>query len=338
VRAVDAAHHRLTTDDGEVFYDRLIIATGGRPNASAVPGLAGEFRAASWVVGEDSALEARNVLRTLREEPGPLVIGAAQGASYVSAAYELALALDTALLREGIRERVPMTFVTAEPHLGHLGFGQTAAERELEQLFAQRHIASRGDVRIKRVGPHEVELCTDEILPAQAMVIMPPFTGDVDIWKSANLTDSLGMIPVDDQYRHVEYPDIYAAGVAAYFHTPVPPLGRFPAPHTGYLSSRMGKAAGENEDAQEQIAHQPPCKGCARGRNAPMDAPTAPRGHQPDGRPGLVGADERSSGWLAPHRREAGEHHHLPLLPFRSRHAHSILAHRAVTQDALRRA
>jgi sulfide:quinone oxidoreductase len=155
---LNSVHHRLTTDDGEVFYDRLIIATGGRPNASAVPGLAGEFRAASWVVGEDSALEARNVLRTLREEPGPLVIGAAQGASYLSAAYELVLALDTALLREGIRERVPMTFVTAEPHLGHLGFGQTAAERELEQLFAQRHIASRVDVRIKRVGQRLGEL------------------------------------------------------------------------------------------------------------------------------------------------------------------------------------
>lgn len=246
VREVRVADQRVVTDRREIPYDRLIVATGGRPDSASVPGLAGEFRFASWVVGEDSALEARNVLDHLYEDPGPLVIGAAQGAGYVSAAYELALALDAAFRAKGIRGRVPMTFITAEPYLGHLGLGQTAARAELEKLFRSRNIEYRVAVEIDRIGRNEVRLGTGECLPAKASVIMPPFTGDVDIWKSAGLTDPTGLIPINPQYRHVDHDTVYAAGVAAYFQESVPPLGLTRAPYTGYLATRMGKTAAEN--------------------------------------------------------------------------------------------
>ena len=246
VREVRADAHTVVTDSGEMRYDRLVIATGGRPDTSAIPGLAGEFRAASWIVGEDSAMEARNAVRALLADPGPLVIGAAQGASYISAAYELALGLDAMLRREGRREQVPITFVTAEPYLGHLGFGQTAARPKIEKLFAERNIEPRVGVGIDHLSRHEVALSGGEPFPAKTSIIMPPFTGAVDIWKSAQLTDQSGLIPVTPQYRHVEHPDIYAAGVASYFAEPVPPLGYGRPPHTGYLSLHSGRITGQN--------------------------------------------------------------------------------------------
>ncbi|HEX8918410.1 MAG TPA: FAD-dependent oxidoreductase [Chloroflexota bacterium] len=246
VRGVQVHDHTVLTDDGGVQYDRLVIATGGRPNTTVIPGLAGELRAASWIVGEDSALETRNVLRALADDPGPLVVGVAQGASYISAAYELALALDTALRQHGIRDRVPITFVTAEPYLGHLGFGQTAARRLLEKLFAQRDIAVLVSTQIEHIRAHEITLSTRQTLPARAIIIMPPFTGSVDIWKSAELTDETGLIPVEASYRHTKHEDVYACGVASYFQQPIPPLGFGHPPHTGYLSLHMGKTAGQN--------------------------------------------------------------------------------------------
>jgi len=246
VREVRVGDRVIVAGEREIPYDRLVIATGGRPNSNAVPGLAGEFRAASWVVGEDSAMEARNLIRQLYENPGPLVIGSAQGASYLSAAYELALALDSALRRRGLRDRVPISFVTAEPYLGHLGFGQTAASGQLLKLFAERNITAQVGVNIDRVRHCEVDLSAGQTLPAHAMVIMPPFTGAVDIWKSAGLTDANGMIPVNCQYRHVDHESIYAAGVASYFDHPVPPLQDVRAPQTGYLAVHMGIAAAEN--------------------------------------------------------------------------------------------
>jgi len=246
VRAVRVDEGVVVTDDGEIPYDRLIIATGGRPDTAAIPGLAGEFGYAHWIVGEESALEARTTLRGLSADPGPVIIGAAQGATYFSGAYELALALDTVLRRQGLRERVPLTFITAEPYLGELGFGQRAAQTTLAALFTQRDIAYRTGVTIDRVGSHAVLLAGGASLPARASIIMPPFTGAVDIWKSAHLTDDRGIVPVNEHYQHVAHPAIYAAGVACSFDRPIPPLRDPRAPHTGYLAIRMGQAAAEN--------------------------------------------------------------------------------------------
>ena len=54
-------------------------------------------------------------------DPGPVVIGAVQGASCYGPAYEFAFILDKALRDAKVRDRVPMTFVMPEPYLGHLG-------------------------------------------------------------------------------------------------------------------------------------------------------------------------------------------------------------------------
>ena len=258
VRNVRADDHVLRTDDGELHYDRLIIATGGRPDTSNIPGLAGEFRVASWIVGEDSAMEARTTIRRLFQNPGPVVIGAAQGASYISGAYELAFALDAELRRCGLRDRTPLTFVTSEPYIGHLGIGQTAAQAHLTRMLTDRGIETRVGVSIERVERQAVKLSGGESLATETAIIMPAFTGAVDIWKSAGLTDRTGMIPVTAQYRHVSQPDIYAAGVASYFNGPTEPLGCAHPPGTGYLSVRMGKAAAQN--VADSLECGPPAK------------------------------------------------------------------------------
>jgi sulfide:quinone oxidoreductase len=61
----------------------------------------------------DHASDAADAFERLRRIPEPIVIGAAQGASCYGPAYEFALILDTELKRRKIRDRVPMTFVTA---------------------------------------------------------------------------------------------------------------------------------------------------------------------------------------------------------------------------------
>ena len=53
--------------------------------------------------------------------PRPIVVGASQGASCYGPAYEMAMLLDTELKRREIRHKVPITFVTPEPYIGHLG-------------------------------------------------------------------------------------------------------------------------------------------------------------------------------------------------------------------------
>ena len=57
------------------------------------------------------------------KEPGPIVVGAVQGASCYGPAYEYAMIMDKELRSRKLRDRVPMTFVTSEPYIGHLGLG-----------------------------------------------------------------------------------------------------------------------------------------------------------------------------------------------------------------------
>jgi sulfide:quinone oxidoreductase len=52
-----------------------------------------------------------------------VVIGAVQGASCFGPAYEFAFIVDAELRKSRLRDRVPMTFVTPEPYIGHLGLG-----------------------------------------------------------------------------------------------------------------------------------------------------------------------------------------------------------------------
>lgn len=246
VRGVDVLRRTLMIEGGELNFNRLVIATGGRPDTSRIPGLAGMLRSASWIAGEDSAMDLGNLLKHLTVAPGPVVVGSAPGASYYSAAYELALLIDNELRQRDIRDHAPMTFVTAEPYIGELGFGQTAARSVLERLLTEREIILRPGVAIDRVSSNEVALSTGEVLPSRVSIIMPPFTGAVDIWKSARLTDMRGFVPIDRTYRHTRFPQVFAAGIAARFTELVPPLGRISPPHTGYLSTQMGRIAAEN--------------------------------------------------------------------------------------------
>jgi sulfide:quinone oxidoreductase len=141
---------------------------------------------------------------------------------------------------------VSITFITSERTLGDMGFGQTAAGPVLAEIFNERGIPYRTGITIAGIERGQLTLGNGDVIPAEAAFIMPPFTGASDIWKSSGLTDSTGLIPVNRSYQHVKYPGIYAAGVASYFLHPVQPLAQQRAPHTGYLSLRMGVIAAEN--------------------------------------------------------------------------------------------
>jgi hypothetical protein len=69
----------------------------------------------------DLAEKAKEALQRFVQSPGPIVVGAVQGASCFGPAYEFVFILDTGPRKRRVRDRVPMTFVTAEPYIGHLG-------------------------------------------------------------------------------------------------------------------------------------------------------------------------------------------------------------------------
>lgn len=109
----------LTTGES-ISYDYLVIATGPDLAFDEIPGFGPEGHTQS-ICHVDHAIRARAAFEKLLQNPGPVVVGAVQGASCFGPAYEFIFILDTALRRARIRDRVPMTFVTSEPYIGHLG-------------------------------------------------------------------------------------------------------------------------------------------------------------------------------------------------------------------------
>ena len=106
--------------------------------------------------GADDAQQAAESWKSFVAAPGPVVVGAVQGASCFGPAYEYAFILDRHLRDKKVRKDVPMTFVTSEPYIGHLGLngvgdskGMLESElrmRDMQWICNARTVAAKDGV------------------------------------------------------------------------------------------------------------------------------------------------------------------------------------------------
>lgn len=262
VRPVYAEHHihfveaqvtgfdleqRLVKANGtDIPYDYLLIATGPKVDFASVPGLGPKQN--SWsICNLEHAEETRHAWERFLQNPGPIVIGAAQGAACFGAAYEFLFNLRYQLKKHHLLDKAPLTYVTAEPFLGHFGIGGLGNAKSLsETFFGMQGITWRTDATVQEVRPESVVLGSGEVLPSCFTMIIPRFLGIDAIRNTLGLGNANGFIETDDGYRHKQYPEVYAAGVAVH----VPPVGETAVPcgvpKTGYPSEVMAKTAAAN--------------------------------------------------------------------------------------------
>ena len=122
------------------------------------------------------------------KNPGPIVVGAVQGASCFGPAYEFAMILDADLRKRKLRDKVPMTFVTSEPYIGHMGLGGVGDSKGLmESEMRQRHIkwitnakvdgcARRRDARSIEHDEQRQPM-KEHVLPFAYSMLLPAFKG-----------------------------------------------------------------------------------------------------------------------------------------------------------------
>lgn len=248
--------NKVTLCDGrEVDYDFLVIATGPNLAFDEVPGL-GPDHYTSSVCHADHAERAAEAVDQLIKNPGPVIIGAAQGASCFGPAYEFCLILDTELRKHKVRDRVPMFFVTSEPYVGHLGLDGVGDTKGLmESELRQRHIKWITNARIVEVrkGTMIVEELTDDgqhkaghELPFHFSMILPAFRGVKAIHGIENLVNPRGFVLIDSNQRNMTYRNIFAIGVCV----AIPPIGKTAVPvgvpKTGFMIESMVTAVANN--------------------------------------------------------------------------------------------
>jgi NADPH-dependent 2,4-dienoyl-CoA reductase/sulfur reductase-like enzyme len=245
---IDPNGRTVTTTSGEQLeYDRLFIGTGPRLAFEKVPGLGPEDGHTQSVCNLDHALLAREAWGRFLQNPGPVVVGTAQGGSCFGASYEFLLNINHQIEKAGLKDRAPVTFVSAEPYIGHFGLGGVGNSEEMITKFLERKgIEAITNNVIKEVRDGEMELEGGRVLPFAYSMIVPPFTGVEAIKRTEGLANPMGWIPVDDRYRHTEYEDVYAAGVAIAIAPPAPTAVPAGVPKTGQMTEAMAKVAARN--------------------------------------------------------------------------------------------
>ncbi|MHB1584491.1 MAG: NAD(P)/FAD-dependent oxidoreductase [Acidimicrobiales bacterium] len=244
VTGIDTENKVVATNAAEHPYDFLVVATGHRSANEAVEGLGPFDGPGHSPMSAGETEELAQAIRRLLAEPGPVVVGAAPGASCIGPVYELAFELDHLLRRRKLRHQVPMTVLTPEPFLGHMGMGGAGKIRQLlEGALEERDIAYRTSVAITKITAKAVETEGKSPTPSVLSIVIPPLAGVDAVAKSPGLSNPKGFVPVDDHYRHLTADSVYAVGVAV----ALPPAGDTPVPvnfpKTGHMTEQMAEIA-----------------------------------------------------------------------------------------------
>ncbi|WHZ22029.1 MAG: FAD-dependent pyridine nucleotide-disulfide oxidoreductase [Nitrospira sp.] len=218
VTAIDADHsHIVMREAQKLTYDFIMIACGAVPRWQEVPGLTKLHS----VLDLEQALTTRQAYERFVNRPGPIAIGAVPGASILGSVYEYAFLVDADLRRRGIRRRAPITVITPEPYLGHLGLGGSTLQGSLTHALAAHDIRWIGNAETIGVTEENVHIVRHrddgsmkkEDIPYVFGVYWPRFGGIPAIADSALPTDAHGLLKVDHYLRSERYENVFAAGI-----------------------------------------------------------------------------------------------------------------------------
>lgn len=249
VNKIDAANSKLELANGDsVDYDYLVIATGPRLAFEEVEGSGPEGFTESICV-TDHAEKAWASYQKMLENPGPIVIGAMPFASCFGPAYEFAFIVDADLRKRKIRDKFPMTYVTSEPYIGHLGLGGVGDSKSmLESELRNHHIKWITNAKTTKV--EDGKMFVDELNAAGETVqqhevdfdfamMLPAFKGVDAVAAVPDLCNPRGFVIVDELHRNPTYNNIFSAGVCI----AIPPVEVTPVPtgtpKTGYMIESM---------------------------------------------------------------------------------------------------
>jgi sulfide:quinone oxidoreductase len=271
VEKIDAVTNQLTLAGGDTLaYDYLVITTGPKLSFTEVPG-AGPLSAGGGgfthsVCSVDHAQEFFADYETFLKNPGPVVVGAMPGASCFGPAYEFAFILDTDLRRRKLRHLVPITYVTSEPYIGHLGLaGVGDSKSMLESEMRNRDMKWITNAKTTKVEDGKMfvtqlddlgQVYKEHEVAFKLAMMLPAFKGVDAVAAVPELCNPRGFVNIDAFQRSKAYRNIFAAGVCV----TIPPVEVTPVPtgtpKTGYMIESMVGAIAHN--IADEIAGKTP--------------------------------------------------------------------------------
>jgi len=218
VERVDPLRNLVHLAGGSTLeYDQLLITVGARKDYDAIPG----FREHGYSVCDD--FEATRMARAVEAfRGGTITVGSARSEWGTRVAVphlaapcegpvgEVVFMLDHELRRRGIRDQTRLrVFSPGERFFEDVGPRVHAA---LAPHFERRRIEITPSRVLRAIHAGEVEFAGGDRWPSDLTVIIPPYTGKPFVAASDGLGDERGFIPTDTRMRHLDFPDIFAAG------------------------------------------------------------------------------------------------------------------------------
>ena len=244
--------------DGQVInYDYLVIATGPKLAFDEVEGSGPDGGYTHSVCTIDHAEKAYGDWQNFINDPGPVVVGAFQGSSCFGPAYEFAFIVDADLRKRKMRDQVPITFVTSEPYIGHLGLGGVGdSNGMLESELRQHHMKWITNAKVTKVEEGQMHVAEhdsdgnvikEHTLPFKFSAMIPAFKGvEAVAAVGEDLVNPRGFVKVDEYQRNPKWHNIFSVGVCI----AIPPVEATPVPtgtpKTGYMIESMVAATALN--------------------------------------------------------------------------------------------
>ncbi len=256
VTRIDAAGNALEFENGsQLAYDYLVITTGPKLSFEEVPGSGPEGHTQSICL-VDHAEQTWGAYQRFLDDPGQVIIGAMPGASCFGPAYEFAFIVNTDLKRRKLRRKVPITYITSEPYIGHLGLGGVGDSKSmLETEFRNNDIKWITNAKVTRVEAGKMFVTEmddhgqpkkEHELPFKFSMMLPAFKGVDAVAAVEGLCNPRGFVLIDEFQRSKKYRNIFSAGVCV----AIPPVEVTPvatgAPKTGYMIETMVTAIVHN--------------------------------------------------------------------------------------------
>jgi sulfide:quinone oxidoreductase len=270
VEKIDAGANQLTLAGGEtVNYDYLVITTGPKLAFSEVPGAGPTSHGGGGFTHSVCSVDHAQAFFADYEEflknPGPVVIGAMPSASCFGPAYEFAFILDTDLRRRKLRHLVPITYVSSEPYIGHLGLGGVGDSKSmLESEMRNRDMKWITNAKTTKVEEGKMfvtqlddlgNVYKEHELGFKMSMMLPAFKGVDAVAAVPNLCNPRGFVLIDEYQRSKAYKNIFSAGVCV----AIPPVEVTPVPtgtpKTGYMIESMVGAIAHN--IANELANKP---------------------------------------------------------------------------------
>ncbi len=217
VREVDAGSRHVSFEDGTSLpYDFLVLATGSGMRPEEIPGL-GEHTESIWT--SEEMLRLRAALGDLRDraargEEREVLFLVPPNNKCAGPMYEMVFMLETWLRRQGVRDRVRITYSTFERSFIQ-AFGPRLHDVVTAE-FAERGIEGHTEEVVTEVAVDEVRYAAGHARRFDTLISFPPYVSAVTY--EGLPSDDRGFLETEFETRQVKgHPEIYAPGDAGDF-------------------------------------------------------------------------------------------------------------------------